>query len=119
MVFEALERVRNLEFLHASQIQQQQTVRTSNIKSVAPTKVNNVTVKQQPPKPKVSPPITNRMASSTVQNKTPKTPPRPTNPKPKVTPIIKTKTEKPRPASVPKKVRNYANDLSTITTYFY
>jgi hypothetical protein len=96
-----------LEFLHASQ-SQQQTVRASNIKPTPLTRAN-VGVKQPPLKPKVSPPITNRVASSTVQNKAPKLSPRPTNPKPKVAPITKTKSEKSRPALALKKVRNHVN----------
>ncbi len=116
LVFEALERVRHLEFLHASQ--SQQTVRASNIKPTSSTKTN-LGVKPPPLKPIVSPPITNRIVSSTVQNKTPKVPPRPINPKPKVTQITKIKSEKPRPALVPKKVIDYVHSLSMNISFFY
>lgn len=118
LVFEALNRGRNLDFLHESQRQQpqQQTTRTSNIKT--PFSPNtSASIKQPLQKPKVSPPIKNRIPPSTVQNKTVKTspppppPPRPVNLKPKTPSVTKTKLEKPRLALIPKKVINLVNIL--------
>jgi hypothetical protein len=110
LVFEALSRVRHLEFLHESQKQLQQTSRTADIKTRSSANIN-VRVKQPPQKPKVSPPITNRVASSTVQNKTAKVPPRPIIPKPKILQTTTIKLEKSRSAPIPKKVTDLINIL--------
>jgi hypothetical protein len=107
-----------LKFLHDPQQQQHQTMHANSTKTTSPVKTN-VGMKHLPQKPKVSPPIINRVASSTVQNKTPKLSPRPNNPKPKITQTTIVKSEKPRLAPMPKKVTELANDLLINTALFY
>ncbi|CAF0725790.1 unnamed protein product [Adineta steineri] len=101
LVFEALNRVRHLEFLHDFQ-PQRQTVRTNNIKT-ASTLHLNTGIKHSPPKSKISPPVVSRVASPAIQNKTTKDSPRPPVSKPKVSQTTTVKTEKPRSVSSTKK----------------
>ncbi|CAF3340728.1 unnamed protein product [Rotaria sp. Silwood1] len=104
LVFEALNKVRHLEFLHEpqQQRQQQQKTHTSNIKTTLSTNMNTG-VKHSSHKPKISPPVTDRVTSSTVQSKTPKVSPRPISSKPKVSQSRTIKTEKPRSTPIPRK----------------
>jgi len=106
LVFEALDRVRHLEFLHESQL----TTRTSYIKTTPSANVN-VGVKHPPQKPKVSPPLTNRVISSTIQNKTKKVATHPNISKPKIPQATTRKLEKPPSTSSAKKVTNLLNIL--------
>ncbi|CAF3324183.1 unnamed protein product [Rotaria sp. Silwood1] len=106
LVFEALNKVRHLEFLHEpqqQQRQQQQRTHTSNIKTTLSTNTNTG-VKHSSHKPKISPPVTDRVTSSTVQSKTPKVSPRPISSKPKVSQSRTIKTEKPRSTPIPRKM---------------
>jgi hypothetical protein len=120
LVFEALGKVRHLEFLHEFQQPQQQTNPVVNHKTASPAKTT-ASVKQPPQKPKVSPPITkNRVPSTpTVQNKTPKVVPKSVPSKPKVPQTTSTKSEKPRPAPTAKKVIHFVNILLINTIVFY
>ncbi|CAF2710465.1 unnamed protein product [Rotaria sp. Silwood2] len=102
LVFEALNRARHLEFLLEPQQQQQQKARTNNIKTTMSTNTNT-DVKQSSHKPKVSPPVTDRVALSTVQSKTPKVLPRSIPSKPKVSQTKVIKSEKPRPTPMTRK----------------
>jgi hypothetical protein len=115
VVFEALGRVRHLEFLHEPQ--QQQTIRTSNPKTASSTNISTG-VKNPPQKPKVSPSVPNGETSSKALNTTRKVSPRPVVSKPKVaqtTTVIK--QDKPRSAPIPKKVTDFV-DILLINTDF-
>ena len=103
LIFEALGRVQHLQFLHDFQ-PQTPTIRPKETETIPKPKAKVGAKQPAPHKPKISPPITNRLAPSTIQNKTFKVLPRPVDPKPKVPPISKIKSENVRPAPVPKKV---------------
>jgi len=105
-----LGKVRHLDLLHESQQQPKQTTRADNTKTTSSSNIS-ASVRHPPQKPKVSPPVTNRAAPSTVKNKTAKVPPRSIPPKPKAPQTTTVKSEKPRPASIPKKVTNFVNIL--------
>lgn len=102
VVFEALSRVRHLEFLNA--FEQSPKARTSTIKTPSST-IKNVATKSVPNKPK--PPVTNRISPSAVQSNTSKIISQPTNAsKPKVSQPKVIKAEKPRSVPMTKKVIN-------------
>ncbi|CAF0751034.1 unnamed protein product [Rotaria sordida] len=102
LVFEALNKVRHLEFLHEPQQQQQQKTHISNINTTMSTNTN-IGVKQSTDKPKISSSVTDRVTSSTVQSKTPKVLPRSIPSKPKVSQSKIIKSEKPQSTPVTRK----------------